>query len=95
MALFWFTEISPWAHAPLTGIDLNKAPSMVKDNYHNKFLKKFNVKDLDCICLPEDVRSLPEWFIPDVKKIMSYACDERVNNLTEPLWKESEDILLF
>jgi DNA polymerase elongation subunit (family B) len=79
----------------LTGIDLNKAPSMVKDNYHNKFLKKFNVKDLDCICLPEDVRSLPEWFIPDVKKIMSYACDERVNNLTEPLWKESEDILLF
>lgn len=79
----------------LSGIDLSKASDIIKDNYHNKFLKKFNVKDLDCICLPEDVKTLPKCFIPDVKKIMRYACDDRVNNLTEPLWKESEDILLF
>jgi DNA polymerase elongation subunit (family B) len=79
----------------ISGIDLNKAPESVKHNFNDLFLKKFSYKDLNCICVPEDVNKLPEWFIPDVKKIISYACDDRVNNITEPLWKESEDMLLF
>jgi len=79
----------------IKGIDLDKAPESVKSKFYDVFMKKFNVKDLDCICLPEDVNKLPDWFIPDMKKIISYSCDERVNNLTEPLWKESEAPLLF
>jgi len=41
------------------------------------------------------VEILPPWFIPDMKKIISYSCDDRVANLTEPLWKEAEQILLW
>jgi DNA polymerase elongation subunit (family B) len=79
----------------IRGIDLDKAPESVRANFHDVFLKKFNHKDLDCICVPEDVDKLPEYFVPDMKKIISYSCDDRVNNLTEPLWKEAEQILLF
>jgi len=79
----------------IQGIDLNKAPESVKVNFNEKFLKNYCHKDLNCICVPEDVDKLPEWFIPDMKKLISYCCDDRVGNLTEPLWKESESILLF
>ena len=80
---------------PISGIDLDKAPESVKCKFNDEFLKKFKHKDLDCICIPEDVDKLPVWFIPDVKKIISYSCDDRVGNLTEPLWKEAEQMLLF
>ncbi len=80
---------------PIKGIDLQKANSTIKDNYYNKYLKKYNVNDLDCICLPEDVKVLPECFVPDMKRIMDYSCDQRVNNLLEPLWKESNQMLTF
>jgi len=79
----------------IKGIDLDKAPESVKSNYSTKFLNTFKTSDLDCICIPEDVEILPPWFIPDMKKIISYSCDDRVANLTEPLWKEAEQILLW
>jgi len=79
----------------LTAIEINKAPEEIKKNFHNKFLKKFQLSDLDCICLPEDVSRLPDWCIPDMKKIIEYSCDDRVANLTEPLWKETDQLLLW
>jgi len=80
---------------PIKGIDLDKAPESVRVKFNDVFLKKFKHKDLDCICVPEDIDKLPMWFIPDMKRAIEYACDSRVNNLTEPLWKESEHLLLF
>lgn len=79
----------------IKALDLLKAPQSVQDNYHNKFLKKFKASDLDCICVPEDVDALPPWFIPDKDKIIEYCCDDRISNLTEPLWRETDDIILF
>jgi DNA polymerase elongation subunit (family B) len=79
----------------LKAIDINKAPESVKSNFYDKLLKKYNLSDVDCICLPEDVDKLPSYFIPDDKKIIEYGCDDRVNNLIEPLWKESEQRLLW
>ena len=79
----------------LRAIDLTKAPENIKANFHNKLVKKFKLDDIDCICLPEEVDKLPEYCVPDVKKIVSYACDDRIANMTEPLWKESEQTLLW
>jgi hypothetical protein len=79
----------------LRAIDINKAPEHIKANFHNKLLKKYQLADVDCVCLPEEVNVLPDYFIPDIKKIVSYACDDRIANLVEPLWQESQQILLF
>lgn len=75
----------------LKAIDLEKAPDNIKKNYNDIFLKKYQPSDLTCICLPEDVLVLPEYFIVDIKKTISYCCDERVALLTEPLWQESNN----
>jgi len=79
----------------IKAIDLSKAPESVKSNYLNKVLKKYNADDVDCICLPEDVNILPDYFIPNDKSILEYCCDDRVANLVEPLWTESNQALLW
>jgi DNA polymerase elongation subunit (family B) len=79
----------------IQAIDLDKAPESVKSNYAEKFLKKFKRSDLDCICLPEDVDKLPDFFIPDIKKVIEYACDERAENMLEPLREKTQLILTF
>jgi DNA polymerase elongation subunit (family B) len=79
----------------LKAIDLSKAPELVRNNYNDKLLKQFKMADIDCICLPEEVDKLPSYFIPDDKKIVEYACTDRVNNLVEPLWKESDQMILW
>ena len=79
----------------IKGFDENKAPDHIKKNYHTKFLKKYQPSDLTAICLPEEVSVLPDYFVPDVKSIISYCCDERIANLTEPLYQESNSMLTF
>ena len=79
----------------IKGIDMSLAPSDIQKTYNDVFLSKYKVSDLDCICLPEDVPILPDYFIPDMKKIIDYACDDRVNNLTEPLYQSSNENPLF
>jgi DNA polymerase elongation subunit (family B) len=79
----------------IKAIDLSKAPESVRSNYNDKLSKKYERSDVDCICLPEEVDKLPDYFIPDDKKIVAYACDDRVANLTEPLWTESNQMLLW
>lgn len=75
----------------ILGIDIDKAPEDVRKNYYDVFLKKYNLKDLKDVCTPEDVETLPDYFILDSKSMMKYACDDRVSNLLNPLWKESEN----
>ena len=75
----------------ILGFDLDKAPKHVVDNYHSKIASKYNSSDIKCICTPEDVEKLPEWCIIDTKKMLEYACKDRVANLLNPLWKESEN----
>ena len=75
----------------ILGIDIDKAPENIKRNYYEVFLKKHNINELKDICTPEDVETLPDYFIIDTKKMMRYACDDRVANMLNPLWKESEN----
>lgn len=79
----------------LRAIDESKMSEKIKANFHNKLMKKYKISEIDCICLPEDVDILPEFCIPDIKKIVEYACTDRISNLTEPLWQESQQVLLF
>ena len=79
----------------IKGFDESKAPDHIKKNYHEKFLKKYQPSDLSAICLPEEVSILPDYFVPDTKSIIQYCCDERFNNLTEPLYQESNSMLTF
>lgn len=77
------------------GIDLDKAPKEIQDNYHNKFLKKFQATDLKYICTPEDVDHLPDYYDIDINKMLEYACKDRADALLQPLWVEDESELLF
>lgn len=79
----------------ILGIDLEKAPKEIQDNYHNRFLKKFQAKDLTHICTPEDVEYLPEYFDININKMLTYACKDRADALLQPLWVEDESDLLF
>ena len=79
----------------ITGVDLEKAPKDFQDRYYNSFLKKFKATDLVYICTPEDVEVLPDYYNIDIPKMISYACDDRADNLLEPLWVEDDSDLLF
>lgn len=80
---------------PLRAIDLDKAPKSIVDNYHGPFLKQFAHRDLDCIAIPEDIINLPDYFIPNIKKIVKFAVDDRIDLLLEPLVKKTDQQLLF
>jgi len=80
---------------PIKAIDISKAPQNIQSNFHNILSKKYKLSDVDCVALPEDVDKLPLWFIPDEKRIIQYCCNDRVDNLVEPLWQEVEQKLLW
>ena len=75
----------------ILGIDIDKAPENIKKRYYDIFVKKYNSADVKDICTPEGVDKLPDYFIIDTKKMLSYACDDRVSIMLNPLWKESEN----
>ena len=79
----------------IKGIDLEKAPDYVRDNYTNKFLKKWKASDLNVIVIPDEEEKLPEWFIPNVNAITKFAVDDRADLLLQPLFSKSNEILTF
>jgi len=79
----------------LLGIDLNKAPKEIQDNYYNEYLKKFPNTKIECIVLPEGVEKLPEYFVVDLKTTVQYACDDRVELMMSGLYTEVDSDLLF
>ena len=80
---------------PIKAIDISKAPQNIQSNFYNILSKKYKLSEVDCVALPEDVDKLPVWFIPDEKRIIQYCCNDRVDNLVEPLWQESNQMLLW
>jgi hypothetical protein len=76
-------------------IDLQKAPEKIQNNYTKQFLAKYTSKNLTAIVIPEDIKKLPEYFIPDVNAIIEFAVHDRANLLLEPLVKKADNIILF
>jgi DNA polymerase I/DNA polymerase-2 len=80
---------------PLLGIDLDKAPQHIVDNYNNNFANNFKLTDLNVIVVPESEMVLPDYFIPDIKKIVSFSVSDRTDLLLEPLIKKTQDLLAW
>jgi DNA polymerase elongation subunit (family B) len=78
---------------PILGIDLDKAPQSVKDNYNSKFLANYSANDLKAIVIPESEEKLPDYFIPNIKQIVSFSVTDRTDLLLEPLIKKTQDLL--
>ena len=70
---------------PCLGFDITKAPPHIQHNYSNIFLKHYSPNSINAIVIPEDVDTLPEYFIPDIKKIVSFSVNDRVDLLLAPL----------
>jgi DNA polymerase elongation subunit (family B) len=77
------------------GIDLNKAPKDVVDNYYNNYLKKFPDTPIESIVIPEGVNKMPDYFVIDMPKTVEYCCDDRINLIMSGLYVESDVDLLF
>jgi hypothetical protein len=67
----------------LLGFDEYKAPKEVKERYYEHFQSKG--KKLEIISVPRDEHRLPPWFIPDVRAMIKFSWDDRVNPLVMPL----------
>ena len=77
------------------GIDLNKAPKDIQDNYYNIYCKKFPNTPIEAIVLPESVQKLPDYFIIDLKQTIKYCCDDRAQLMMSGLYAETDNDLLF
>lgn len=80
---------------PIQGLEVFDAPESVKDNYNNNFLKQFQLKDLDVIVVPEEIKRLPNYYKPNIKKIVEFSVTDRANILLGPLAVKSNDVLTW
>jgi len=77
------------------GIDLDRTPKDVAENYNKNFLG--NGKKLEVVAVPEDEKSLPNFLIPNVKEMLEFSWKDRYKILLGPLneVKEKDKILKF
>lgn len=75
------------------GIDFDKAPKEVCDNF-DKFFRSKGIP-LDVIVIPEEEPRLPEYFIVNEKEMVDFSWRDRYNILIKPLHSDSKNILLF
>jgi len=80
---------------PLLAFDESKAPDHIKKNFNEKFLKKYSIGDLKAIVVPEELYKLPEYFIPNIKQMVSFSVTDRADLLLEPLMKKTQDLLAW
>jgi DNA polymerase I len=72
----------------LQGIDLEKAPKEVAEKYNKEFLSKG--RKLVEIVLPEDLETLPEYYIIDEKEMLNFSWIDRYNLMLTPLIPRTE-----
>lgn len=90
-AMMAFNEISYKAHFVgsraymfrVAGIDLDKAPQHVADNYTKNFLA--HGKKLEVVAIPDEEPRLPEYYIPDVKGNLGFCFKDRYELMLKPL----------
>ena len=72
----------------ILGIDLEKAPKNVADKYDKEFLSKG--RKLTEIVLPDDLETLPNYYIIDEKEMLKFSWIDRYSLMLEPLVPKSE-----
>jgi len=100
-AMIAFNEISYVAHHPgargymfrVRGIDYDKAPKEVIDNYEKNFIAKG--KKLEVVAIPDEEDKLPDYYLPDVRGNLQFAFIDRYNLMLDPLVKvkKAQEIL--
>lgn len=78
----------------VSGIDLDKAPLEVRENYHN-FIKNGN--KFEVIAVPDEESKLPDFFIPNVKAALQFSFTDRYELMLKPLTevKKVKSVLTF
>ena len=71
------------------GIDLEKAPKEIQENYTKHFLGSGRV--LDVVVVPEDEPRLPDYFIPNIKEMVDFSWRDRYKILLKPLIEVKDD----
>lgn len=95
-AMLAFNDISYTAHYHgsrgymfrVSGIDYNKAPQEVIDNYEKNFIAKG--RKLEVVAIPDEEDRLPEYYIPDVSGNLDFAYTARYKLMLDPLMKVQE-----
>ena len=77
----------------IKGIDLERAPVEVKENYDKYFLKLG--KKLDIIVIPEELEFAPNYYLIDVKEMLQFTWSDRCDLLLSPLITPKQQILTF
>ena len=72
----------------LLGIDLEKAPKDVSEKYNKEFISKS--RKLTEIVLPDNLDSLPIYYIINEKEMLNFSWIDRYNLMLEPLIPRSE-----
>ena len=68
----------------ISGIDLEKAPKEIVDNYEKNFIAQN--RKLDVIAIPDEEAKLPNFILPDMKGIMKFAFEDRHEILLKPIF---------
>ncbi len=92
-AMLAFNDISYTAHYHgsrgymfrVRGIDYDKAPKEVIDNYEKNFIAKG--KKLEVVAIPDEEDKLPEYYLLDVKGNLDFAYTARYKLMLDPLMK--------
>jgi DNA polymerase elongation subunit (family B) len=77
----------------VSGIDLDKAPPDVVDNYNKNILEKG--KKLDIVVVPDEEETLPDYYNPNVRMMLAKSFKERYELILKPLTeaKKKEEIM--
>lgn len=95
-AMMAFNDISYKAHFHgsrgymfrVKGIDYEKAPQEVIDNYEKNFIAKG--RKLEVIAIPDEEDFLPKYYIPDVKGNLDFSYTARYKLMLDPLMRVQE-----
>ncbi len=91
-----YKAFGPGSHGYLfkiQGIDLEKAPKEVVDNYNKHY--STTGKKIEEIVIPENILRLPEYYIVDVKHILKFSWIDRYSLLLEPILPKQKTLLVF
>jgi uracil-DNA glycosylase family 4 len=88
-----FNDISYTAHYHgsraymfrVRGIDYDKAPQEVINNYEKNFIQKG--KKLEVVAIPDEEDRLPEYYIPDIKGNLQFVYIDRYKLMLDPLMR--------
>ena len=76
------------------GIELDKAPKDIVENYYKNYMRLYPNIPIEAIVVPEG-QNLPNYFKINLNKTIKYSCDDRAELMMSGLYQETDNDLLF